>query len=77
MVRPCACFEAAACLCVEAYASICWYDINSLSLCSSLRAAALQSVTLHTTLGDIKIEVFCDTAPHTAEVLYCAALALL
>ncbi|CAH0485698.1 unnamed protein product [Peronospora farinosa] len=25
------------------------------------------SVTLHTTLGDIKIEVCCDTAPHTAE----------
>ncbi|GLE00730.1 hypothetical protein PINS_up009518 [Pythium insidiosum] len=25
------------------------------------------SVTLHTTLGDLKIEVFCDTAPRTAE----------
>ncbi|KAF0695386.1 Aste57867_13820 [Aphanomyces stellatus] len=25
------------------------------------------SVTLHTTLGDIKLEVFCDTAPRTAE----------
>ncbi|ETW03090.1 peptidyl-prolyl cis-trans isomerase-like 3, variant [Aphanomyces invadans] len=25
------------------------------------------SVTLHTSLGDIKMEVFCDTAPRTAE----------
>uniref|UniRef100_K3X4J3 Peptidyl-prolyl cis-trans isomerase n=1 Tax=Globisporangium ultimum (strain ATCC 200006 / CBS 805.95 / DAOM BR144) TaxID=431595 RepID=K3X4J3_GLOUD len=25
------------------------------------------SVTLHTTLGEIKIEVFCDTAPRSAE----------
>ena len=24
------------------------------------------SVTLHTTLGDLKFEVFCDTAPRTA-----------
>lgn len=27
-----------------------------------------QSVTLHTSLGDVKIEVSCDTAPRTAEV---------
>ncbi|OQR89794.1 peptidyl-prolyl cis-trans isomerase 10 [Thraustotheca clavata] len=26
-----------------------------------------ESVTLHTSLGDIKIEVFCDTVPTTAE----------
>lgn len=26
------------------------------------------SVTLHTTLGDIKIEVFCESVPKTAEV---------
>lgn len=25
------------------------------------------SVTLHTTLGDIKIEVFCESVPKTAE----------
>lgn len=24
------------------------------------------SVTLHTSLGDIKLEIFCDTAPRTA-----------
>ena len=27
----------------------------------------LQSVTLHTNLGDIKCEVFCDQVPRTAE----------
>jgi cyclophilin family peptidyl-prolyl cis-trans isomerase len=26
------------------------------------------SVTLHTSLGDIKIEVFCESVPKTAEV---------
>lgn len=26
------------------------------------------SVTLHTTLGDVKIEVFCESVPKTAEV---------
>ena len=26
------------------------------------------SVTLHTSLGDVKIEVFCDSVPKTAEV---------
>lgn len=26
------------------------------------------SVTLHTTLGDLKIEVFCESVPKTAEV---------
>ncbi|KAF2198593.1 cyclophilin-like protein [Delitschia confertaspora ATCC 74209] len=25
------------------------------------------SVTLHTTLGDVKIEIFCESVPHTAE----------
>ena len=29
---------------------------------------SLMSVTLHTTLGDIKIEVFCDLVPKIAEV---------
>lgn len=29
----------------------------------------LQSVTLHTNLGDIKCEIFCDEVPRTAEVL--------
>ncbi len=24
------------------------------------------SATLHTSLGDIKVEIFCDTAPRTA-----------
>ena len=24
------------------------------------------SVTLHTTLGDLKLEIFCDTAPRTS-----------
>ena len=28
----------------------------------------LQSVTLHTNLGDIKCEIFCDEVPKTAEV---------
>jgi len=28
---------------------------------------ARQSVTLHTTLGDLKVEVFCDEVPRTAE----------
>ncbi len=26
------------------------------------------SVTLHTTVGDLKIEVFCESVPKTAEV---------
>ena len=29
---------------------------------------ATMSVTLHTTLGDLKIEVFCESVPKTAEV---------
>ena len=29
--------------------------------------ARAQSVTLHTTLGDMKVEVFCDEVPRTAE----------
>ncbi|RWW11649.1 hypothetical protein GW17_00024726 [Ensete ventricosum] len=29
----------------------------------------MQSVTLHTNLGDIKCEVFCDEVPKTAEDL--------
>nr|GMC69956.1 peptidyl-prolyl cis-trans isomerase CYP18-1 [Ipomoea batatas] len=28
----------------------------------------LQSVTLHTNLGDIKCEIFCDEVPKTSEV---------
>ncbi|CAM9949464.1 unnamed protein product [Discosporangium mesarthrocarpum] len=33
------------------------------------------AVTLHTSLGDIKLEVFCDTAPRTAEnfLAHCAS----
>lgn len=27
----------------------------------------LQSVTLHTNLGDLKLEIFCDEVPRTAE----------
>ena len=27
----------------------------------------LQSVTLHTSLGDLKLEVFCEEVPRTAE----------
>lgn len=30
----------------------------------------LQSVTLHTDLGDLKIEVFCEAVPKAAEVLF-------
>ena len=30
-------------------------------------AAGLQSVTLHTDVGDIKMEVFCDQVPKAAE----------
>lgn len=28
------------------------------------------SVTLHTTLGDIKIEIFCESVPKTAEASF-------
>lgn len=33
------------------------------------------SVTLHTTLGDLKVEVFCEAVPHAAEnfLAHCAA----
>ena len=31
---------------------------------------SLMSVTLHTTAGDIKIEVFCESTPKTAEVSF-------
>lgn len=31
--------------------------------------AATMSVTLHTTAGTIKIEVFCESVPKTAEVI--------
>lgn len=34
----------------------------------------MQSVTLKTDLGDIKIEVFCEAVPKTAEVRRGAAL---
>lgn len=30
----------------------------------------LQSVTLHTDVGDIKIELFCEMCPKTCEVLF-------
>lgn len=30
----------------------------------------LQSVTLHTNLGDIKCEIFCDEVPKSAEVCF-------
>lgn len=33
-----------------------------------LHAPLKMSVTLHTNLGDIKIEVFCESVPKTAEV---------
>ena len=29
--------------------------------------SAMQSVTLHTSLGDLKLEVFCEEVPRTAE----------
>lgn len=40
--------------------------INSLFFFSFF--LVLQSVTLHTNLGDIKCEIFCDEVPKTAEV---------
>ena len=30
-----------------------------------------QSVTLHTDLGDLKIELFCEDTPKASEVLHC------
>lgn len=44
-----------------------WYVEASYHAGSSL----LQSVTLHTTLGDIKVEVFCDRTPMAAYVRKC------
>jgi hypothetical protein len=35
--------------------------------CVLLVRRCLQSVTLHTTLGDLKIEVYCDEVPRTSE----------
>jgi hypothetical protein len=32
--------------------------------------AATMSVTLHTTHGDMKIEIFCESVPKTAEVRF-------
>ncbi|EEY15409.1 peptidyl-prolyl cis-trans isomerase [Verticillium alfalfae VaMs.102] len=32
------------------------------------------SVTLHTTLGDLKIEIFCESVPKTAEVSFLSEL---
>ncbi len=40
--------------------------IHSLSLALSL--SHTQSVTLHTDLGDLKIELFCDQVPKATEV---------
>jgi len=37
--------------------------------CQALHSFTM-SVTLHTTLGDIKIEVFCESVPKAAEVSY-------
>ncbi len=33
----------------------------------SIMAWGLQSVTLHTNLGDIKLELYCEEAPRTAQ----------
>ena len=37
---------------------------------SAIFGRFLQSVTLHTNLGDIKCEIFCDEVPKTAEVSF-------
>lgn len=37
----------------------------------STGCSSFQSVTLHTTLGDIKVEVFCDRTPMAAYVCKC------
>jgi cyclophilin family peptidyl-prolyl cis-trans isomerase len=34
------------------------------------------SVTLHTNLGDLKVEVFCESVPKTAEVISATVLSL-
>lgn len=40
------------------------------SIPSNLFCFGFQSVTLHTNLGDIKCEIFCDEVPKTSEVLH-------
>lgn len=42
-----------------------YYSLNSKAPILTL---VLKSVTLHTTLGDLKIEIFCEAVPKTAEV---------
>ncbi|CAG9460295.1 unnamed protein product [Pedinophyceae sp. YPF-701] len=39
----------------------------SLAICRVLHLATVQSVTLHTTLGDLKLELYCEECPRTAE----------
>ena len=41
---------------------------NCVHLQKNICLAAIMSVTLHTTLGKIKIEIFCESVPKTAEV---------
>ena len=40
----------------------------SLALTFDLWVGWAQSVTLHTSLGEVKIEVFCDQVPKASEV---------
>lgn len=35
---------------------------------STLTAGIIMSVTLHTSLGNVKVEIFCESVPKTAEV---------
>ena len=41
---------------------------NCVHLQKNICLVAIMSVTLHTTLGKIKIEIFCESVPKTAEV---------
>ena len=43
-----------------------WYVL--LWRCAAVAALVAQAVTLHTTLGDIKLELACAEAPKTCEV---------
>lgn len=47
-----------------------WYKARVISFYKLLltKQSLSKSVTLHTDLGDLKIEVFCEAVPHTAEV---------
>lgn len=44
-----------------------WKGMNNRKLCL-LQCLNLQSVTLHTDLGDLKIELFCEDTPKASEV---------